>query len=79
MLSDNHFPSTDHLLPTPQCEIPTQQLVEVDQDRCRLSQDGYSLLPVSQHAMPDSISPMGGFSSLPPIKPRKRSLAEMRT
>ena len=75
MPSDNHLPSTDHLLSTTQSETPTQQLVEVDQDRCRLSQEGYSLSPVSQYAMPDSMCPMGGISSLPPIKPRKRSLA----
>ena len=74
MPSDKHLPSTDHLSLTQECETPTQKLVEVDKDRCQLSHDGYRLSPGSQHAMPDSMRPMGGFSLLPPIKPCKRSL-----
>ena len=74
MPSDNNLPSTDHPSPIPQWETSIQQLVKVEKERGRLSQDLYSLAPVSRCAMQDSMHPLCGFSSLPTVELRKRSL-----
>ena len=63
MPSDNHLPSTDHLLSSLQCETPTQQIVEAEQDSGQPLRDEYCSSPAAQYHASDSMPPMGGFSS----------------
>ena len=67
MPSDNHLPTTDHLLLSLQWEPPTQQIVEVEQDRGQLLRDEYCLSPAAQYHTSDSMAPMSGFSSPTPL------------
>ena len=62
MPSDNHLPSTDHQLLSLQCETPTQQIVEAEQDSGQQLRDEYCSSPAAQYHASDSMALMGGFS-----------------
>ena len=78
MPPDNHLPSADLLLLSLQCETPTRQIVEAEQDSGQPLRDEYCSSPAAQYYASDSMPPMCGFSSPTPLNLGRISSVQFR-